>query len=194
LPSFFPSCLPAILLSGTPISRGLEDLWGLLSCLAAQPWASSPWWWATAIAEPLRHGQAHGKAWLLNLNCSLHHCDRLGPRLPKVPVMAYLHFQRSDSTPACGCLDVCANPLVTAAAAAAAGLETLLQLMAPARGGLLWRSAKADVLGEMGLPAQCHHTTLLRLSAIERHWYNRWAVAGGRWWRLEAVNVNEVQV
>jgi hypothetical protein len=54
----------------------------------------------------------------------------------------------------------------------------LLRLMAPARGGLLWRSAKADVLGEMGLPAQCHHTTLLRLSAIERHWYNRCAVRG----------------
>lgn len=55
------------------------------------------------------------------------------------------------------------------------GLDTLLSLMSPARGGLLWRTAKADVLGEMGLPAQCHHTTILRLSAIERHWYNRCA-------------------
>jgi ribosomal protein S10 len=38
----------------------------------------------------------------------------------------------------------------------------------------MWRTAKADVAREMGIPPQHHHTTILRLSAIERHWYNRW--------------------
>jgi hypothetical protein len=51
----------------------------------------------------------------------------------------------------------------------------LLRLLCPATGGLMWRTAKADVLQEMGVPPQHHHTTLLRLSAIERHWYNRCA-------------------
>lgn len=37
----------------------------------------------------------------------------------------------------------------------------------------MWRTAKADVSREMGIPPQHHHTTTLRLSAIERHWYNR---------------------
>jgi hypothetical protein len=37
----------------------------------------------------------------------------------------------------------------------------------------MWRSSAGDVAGDMGLPPQYAHTTRLRLSAIERHWYNR---------------------
>jgi E3 ubiquitin-protein ligase SHPRH len=104
-------CAPA----GTPISGGLQDLAGLLSCLGAQPWAGDARWWRAAIERPL----------------------------------------------------ACGNP---------AGLAALLDVARPARGGVLWRSAKADVLHEMGLPGQQQHSTLLRLSAIERHWYTRCAV------------------
>lgn len=54
-----------------------------------------------------------------------------------------------------------------------AGVGGLLRLLCPVTGGLMWRTAKAEVSGEMGIPPQHHHTTVLRLSAIERHWYNR---------------------
>lgn len=56
------------------------------------------------------------------------------------------------------------------------GVGGLLRLLCPVTGGLMWRTAKADVAAEMGMPPQHHHTTVLRLSAIERHWYNRWAI------------------
>ena len=55
----------------------------------------------------------------------------------------------------------------------AAGKQQLSSLLTPSCGGLMWRSSKQDVLADMGLPPQLQHTTLLRLSAIERHWYNR---------------------
>lgn len=57
---------------------------------------------------------------------------------------------------------------------ALAGVGELLRLLCPVTGGVMWRTAKADVAAEMGIPPQHHHTTVLRLSAIERHWYNRW--------------------
>ena len=38
-------------------------------------------------------------------------------------------------------------------------------------GGLLWRSSKADVAEELGLPPQRHHLDRLQLNAIERHFY-----------------------
>jgi hypothetical protein len=55
------------------------------------------------------------------------------------------------------------------------GVSGLLRLLCPVTGGLMWRTAKAEVSGEMGIPPQHHHTTVLRLSAIERHWYNRYS-------------------
>jgi hypothetical protein len=58
-----------------------------------------------------------------------------------------------------------------------AGVSGLLRLLCPVTGGLMWRTAKAEVSGEMGIPPQHHHTTVLRLSAIERHWYNRYVRA-----------------
>ena len=39
------------------------------------------------------------------------------------------------------------------------------------RGGLLWRTAKADVGQEIALPPQTHRVTYLTLNAIERHFY-----------------------
>lgn len=57
----------------------------------------------------------------------------------------------------------------------APGVSRLLGLLSPSSpgGGLMWRSSAGDVAGDMGLPPQYAHTTRLRLSAIERHWYNR---------------------
>lgn len=63
---------------------------------------------------------------------------------------------------------------VHVSAACTPGAGRLLRLLCPVTGGLMWRTAKADVLAEMGVPPQHHHTTVLRLSAIERHWYNRY--------------------
>lgn len=48
-----------------------------------------------------------------------------------------------------------------------------MRALRPAEGGLLWRTAKADVAHELALPPQSERTTLLQLSAIERHFYMR---------------------
>ena len=44
-------------------------------------------------------------------------------------------------------------------------------MLRPAEGGLLWRTAKADVGQEIALPPQTHRVTWLTLNAIERHFY-----------------------
>jgi len=54
-----------------------------------------------------------------------------------------------------------------------AGKARLLTLLKPSQGGLLWRTAKADVAHELGLPPQHQHTSSLQFSAIERHFYSR---------------------
>ena len=46
-----------------------------------------------------------------------------------------------------------------------------MRALRPAAGGLLWRTAKADVAHELGLPGQSARMTRLTLSAIERHFY-----------------------
>jgi E3 ubiquitin-protein ligase SHPRH len=48
-----------------------------------------------------------------------------------------------------------------------------MAVLRPAEGGLLWRTAKADVEHEMKLPLLSYRTTFLTLSAIERHFYMR---------------------
>ena len=48
-----------------------------------------------------------------------------------------------------------------------------MAVLRPADGGLLWRTAKADVEHELTLPPQSQQTTFLTLSAIERHFYMR---------------------
>ena len=53
------------------------------------------------------------------------------------------------------------------------GWERLVALLRPAGGGLMWRSSKADVAAELGLPPQRERLTPLSLSAIERHFYHR---------------------
>lgn len=44
-------------------------------------------------------------------------------------------------------------------------------MLRPAEGGLLWRTAKIDVLPEISLPQQNHRMTYLTLNAVERHFY-----------------------
>jgi E3 ubiquitin-protein ligase SHPRH len=97
--------------TGTPLSRGLEDLFGLLAFLQAAPY-SNRFWWHKAVQQPYEAGSRAARA-------------------------------------------------------------RLLALLKPSLGGLLWRSAKADVAHELGLPPQHHHLTRLQLSAIERHFYRR---------------------
>ncbi|KAL0019181.1 hypothetical protein WJX77_000293 [Trebouxia sp. C0004] len=98
-------------ITGTPLSRGLEDLYGLFYFLKAAPLSEKFWW------------------------------NR-----------------------------VCQRPYE---AASPAGRARLLTLLKPSRGGLLWRTAKADVAHELGLPPQHQHTSSLQFSAIERHFYSR---------------------
>lgn len=97
--------------TGTPLSRGLEDLQGLMAFLKVQPYADK-YWWKRVIQQPYETGSRAARA-------------------------------------------------------------RLLQLLRPAAGGLLWRSAKADVKNELGIPPQYHHLTNLKFSAIERHFYAR---------------------
>ena len=51
------------------------------------------------------------------------------------------------------------------------GKARLMSALRPAEGGLLWRTAKVDVLDEIKLPQQTHRMTYLTLNAIERHFY-----------------------
>jgi len=51
--------------SGTPIARGLEDLFGLLAFLRAAPWATRRHW-KHAIQDPCLRGDAAGGAGSLN--------------------------------------------------------------------------------------------------------------------------------
>jgi len=65
-----------------------------------------------------------------------------------------------------------ANASSSSAAASAAARDRLIAAMAPSRGGLLWRSSKLDVAGELALPPQRQASTALELSAVERHFYD----------------------
>eukprot|EP00798_Chlamydomonas_sp_ICE-L_P018136 gene18136-24576_t len=51
--------------------------------------------------------------------------------------------------------------------------QQLLRLLRPTDGGLMWRTAKRDVMGQLGIPPQHASLTLLQLSAVERHFYSR---------------------
>ncbi len=51
--------------SGTPIARGLEDLFGLKAFLRAAPWATRRHW-KHAIQDPCLRGDAAGGAGSLN--------------------------------------------------------------------------------------------------------------------------------
>ena len=54
---------------------------------------------------------------------------------------------------------------------AVSGKARLLSVLRPAEGGLLWRTAKVDIVDEIKLPQQTHRMTYLTLNAIERHFY-----------------------
>ncbi|KXZ52879.1 hypothetical protein GPECTOR_8g26 [Gonium pectorale] len=52
--------------TGTPISRGLEDLFGLMAFLGARPWAERRWW-QRCVQRPAEAGQPAGRDLLLRL-------------------------------------------------------------------------------------------------------------------------------
>jgi SNF2-related domain len=51
--------------------------------------------------------------------------------------------------------------------------RTLLALLQPAKGGVMWRTAKSSVAQELGIPEQMSSVQRLALSAVERHAYRR---------------------
>ncbi len=59
-----------------------------------------------------------------------------------------------------------------------AARSRLLTVLKPALGGIMWRTAKRDVAAELGVPPQHHSLINLRLSAIERHFYQRQHTVG----------------
>ena len=48
-----------------------------------------------------------------------------------------------------------------------------LEALRPAAGGLLWRTSKADVADELGIPPQSQKISSLHMSPVERHFYAR---------------------
>ena len=53
-----PLCCRCV--TGTPLSRGLEDLFGLLAFLQAAPY-SSRHWWQRAVQQPYEAGSRAGE-------------------------------------------------------------------------------------------------------------------------------------
>ena len=54
-----------------------------------------------------------------------------------------------------------------------AAQRTLLALLQPSAGGIMWRTAKSSVAHELGIPQQTSSVQRLALSAVERHAYRR---------------------
>ena len=55
-----PLCrAPRWCITGTPLSRGLEDLYGLFFFLHARPWADA-YWWRDALEKPYVEAQPGG--------------------------------------------------------------------------------------------------------------------------------------
>ncbi|GAX82125.1 hypothetical protein CEUSTIGMA_g9553.t1 [Chlamydomonas eustigma] len=111
--------------TGTPISTGLDDLYGLMVFLRTTPWDQKAWW-SRVMAGPANTGLEGGMRNLVQL---------LRPS-SKVP---------GGSRGSCG----------------------------GDSGGLMWRTAKSDVSQELNIPPQRSATTVLRFSAVERHFYRR---------------------
>lgn len=53
-------------MTGTPLSRGLEDLYGLFFFMHARPWADAAWW-REALQRPFEQGCPAGAAVVLSL-------------------------------------------------------------------------------------------------------------------------------
>jgi RNase P protein component len=52
-------------------------------------------------------------------------------------------------------------------------MATLMQIVNPAQGGIMWRTSKESVSDELGIPRQLSKVECLDLSAVERHAYQR---------------------
>lgn len=182
-------------MTGTPLSRGLEDLFGLLAflqvppgvvvCVRAGPFIAGvacgmvpaggmrlapacalcagtacrlpslatgrpP---ATAWAPRAPYQQAapySNRFWWLRVVQQPYEAGSLAGELPAATsVLAAMLCRRSACKvyPGRHTLPACSPP-------SAAARARLLALLKPSLGGLLWRSAKADVAHELGLPPQ----------------------------------------
>ena len=176
-PARHPPCLAARCVTGTPLSRGLEDLYGLLAFLQVRSASglrytgsggvrASPGLW------PIAAGAPHPPAPLL----------RRRPQAAPYSNRHWWHravqapYEAGSRAGACACLPLLASAppggvlsehgtsfhhtgryfgsLPALHAVPPAARARLLRLLRPALGGLLWRSAKADVAHELGLPPQ----------------------------------------
>lgn len=99
--------------TGTPISRGLEDLYGLFSFLKVDPYCFRGWW-SRLIQHPLESKEGYKAA-----------------------------------------------------------LSRLIKLLKPSYGGVMWRSSKVDVAGEICIPKQSTSCSSVSFSNIEKHFYDK---------------------
>ena len=68
---------PRWCITGTPLSRGLEDLYGLFFFLHARPWADARWW-RDALERPYLEGQPDGVCPLAMLSHPAKHSAACG--------------------------------------------------------------------------------------------------------------------
>ncbi len=175
-------------MTGTPISRGLEDVFGLMAFLGAQPWASRRWW-ARCVQRPVEAGEGPGRALLLALLQPVQRGQGRGEEDDR-PV-------GRDGGDAVGtvqrpvgqgggemAVEAPQRPVGQDVREAAGTAERPVGQGFTGRSGvrlgLMWRSAKRDVEGELGLPPQGCSVGRLRLSAVELHFYNRQHQVGRR--------------
>ena len=167
--------------TGTPISKGLEDIFGLVLFLQARTNLLSLRCVASSCLILRQRASACA--------CRKHDCTGDGCMLvPTCACVAELSlapafFMVKHVTPTvCRALQVqpwCDRATWAAAlarplqAGCPAARRALLALLQPARGGLMRRTAKNDVAAELGIPAQTSHVKKLDLSAVERHAYRR---------------------
>ncbi|KAG2482055.1 hypothetical protein HYH03_018991 [Edaphochlamys debaryana] len=136
--------------TGTPISRGLEDVFGLMAFLGAAPWAERRWW-NRCLQRPVEAGRREGRSLLLRLL-------RPGYRHRAPPPSQDGEF-RSGS----GLFEGSGSGSGGSGSGSGGRYGP----------GLMWRSAKRDVEAELGLPPQSTCVCRLRLNAVELHFYNR---------------------
>lgn len=173
-------------MTGTPISRGLEDVFGLMAFLGARPWANRRWW-TRCVQRPVEAGEGPGRALLLALLKPVQ--QRGQGRGGDRPVgqdggTAVEAMQRPAGRDGGEMTEVVQRPV------GQDGGETAEAVQRPAgqgvaggggpggggdniRLGLMWRSPMRDVEAELGLPPQGCSVGRLRLSAVELHFYNR---------------------
>ena len=179
-------------ITGTPIQRGYEDLYGLLLFLRAAPFADRGIW-TQAIERPLKFGGDHVGA--SALSSALSNALRLRGGAQERRGRGDRRGSESNGgmwssgggeggSAALARRALNHDPDLGKAVSAACALSRLRWVLDPSSGGLLWRTRKSDVAHELQLPPQIQRVHLLRFSAIERYFYNKQVKKRMiHWWR-----------